>query len=93
MLIRSYGFNRKLTEAEKQGKVWETFFFIFHPRSGLKELLWVILLTPGYAFILTYRMDWGMFYMALLSSYSLLGEPIPEITPYLTDKDFHLLSH
>lgn len=53
----------------------------------------ILILTPIYGFLLTYQMSWPMFYMSILSSYSMLGEPIPELTPYLPNKDFHILSH
>jgi len=92
-LVTSYTLNRKVADTENISSFWRAFLFIVHPRSSVLELLWLIVLTPAYAFLMTYKMDWGMFYMAIFSSYSMLGEPIPEITPYLTDKDFHLLSH
>jgi len=93
ILVLSYAYSKRFTDTENLGSIQQAFLFVFHPRSNIKELLWLIILTPGYAFILTYTMDWGMFYMSLMSSYSMLGEPIPEITPYMTDKDFHLFSH
>lgn len=93
LLTLSYHLNKSQNDVENTGSVKRAFLFTFHPRSNLTELVWMFVLTPGYAFLLTYKMDWGMFYMAIFSSYSMTGEPIPEITPYLTNKDFHLLSH
>lgn len=78
---------------ENTGSITRALLFTFHARSNVAELLLVILLTPCYAFLLTYKMNWAMFYMAIVSSYSMTGEPIPEITPYLTNQDFHLLSY
>lgn len=93
LLSLSYYLSRRINDEDKTGSLIKAFFFTFHPRSNLAELVWLFLLTPSYAFLLTYNMDWGMFYMAIFSSYSMTGEPIPEITPYLTNRDFHLLSH
>lgn len=89
----SYFIGKKNFDEEDSGLVKRMFIFSVHPRTNLLELLWLLFLTPSYGFLLTYKMDWGMFYMSIFSSYSMLGEPVPEITPYLTNQDFHLFSN
>ena len=70
-----------------------SFLFWIHPRSNISELLLALLLGPITAFMLTFNFSWILFVVSIFSCYSLLGEPIPELTPYLTNSDFHILSH
>ena len=63
-----------------------------HPRSNILELLWVMILAPGVTFLACASISWQVIVVTFFSCYSLLGEPIPETTPYVPNGNFHILS-
>jgi len=71
----------------------KSFKFFVHPRSSVIELIWAMLLTTSVTFLACTDPSWQVFAVSIMSCYSLLGEPIPETTPYLTNGNFHILSH
>ncbi len=101
--MKSQGGKSKATPSKSDLSLcsWDTFLFLFPPRSSILELITVILLTGVYGALEAYFYSSSetttsailVIVTVLLSSYSLFSQPIPESAIYPSSYDFSLFSY